>query len=118
MKPQNNQPLPQAVQSCHDLLLWMIPQLDKFPRLRRYTLGEKINSLLLEILEFLLDATYSKRPYTPLNKANIKLSMLRHLWRLCMELKVIDKRRYRFGSDLITEIGQQTGGWQKYSDGK
>lgn len=27
--------LPQAVQSCHDLLLWLIPQLDKFPRARR-----------------------------------------------------------------------------------
>ncbi len=22
----------QAVQSCHELLLWMIPQVDKFPR--------------------------------------------------------------------------------------
>jgi len=34
--------VPQAVQSCHELLLWLIPQLDKFPRLRRFTLGERI----------------------------------------------------------------------------
>jgi hypothetical protein len=34
--------VPQAVQSCHDLLLWVIPQLDKFPRVRRFTLGERI----------------------------------------------------------------------------
>lgn len=34
--------VPQAVQSCHELLLWLIPQLDKFPRQRRYTLGERI----------------------------------------------------------------------------
>ena len=27
------------------LLLWIIPQLDKFPRLRRYTLGERIQTL-------------------------------------------------------------------------
>ena len=32
----------QAVQSCYELLLWLIPQLDKFPRVRRYTLGERI----------------------------------------------------------------------------
>jgi hypothetical protein len=25
--------VPQAVQSCHELLLWLIPQLDKFPRM-------------------------------------------------------------------------------------
>ena len=34
--------VPQAVQSCHELLLWVIPQLDKFPRVRRFTLGERI----------------------------------------------------------------------------
>ena len=28
--------VPQAVQSCHELLLWLIPQLDKFPRVRRF----------------------------------------------------------------------------------
>jgi hypothetical protein len=32
--------LPQVVQDCHDLLLWLIPHLDKFPRKRRLTLGE------------------------------------------------------------------------------
>jgi hypothetical protein len=29
--------VPQAVQSCYELLLWLIPQLDKFPRARRFT---------------------------------------------------------------------------------
>ena len=28
--------VPQAVQSCHDMLLWLIPQLDKFPRVRQF----------------------------------------------------------------------------------
>ena len=31
------------------LLLWIIPQLHKFPRLRRYTLGERIETLLLPV---------------------------------------------------------------------
>ncbi len=34
--------IPQVVQSCHELLLWLIPQLDKFPRSRRFTLGEQL----------------------------------------------------------------------------
>ena len=34
--------IPQAVQSCHELLLWLIPQLDKYPRARRFTLCERI----------------------------------------------------------------------------
>jgi hypothetical protein len=40
--------VPQAVQSCHELLLWLIPQLDKFPRVR-FTLGERIEMRLLRI---------------------------------------------------------------------
>ena len=36
---------------CHALLLWIIPQMDKFPRLRRYTLGERIETLLLQVLD-------------------------------------------------------------------
>jgi hypothetical protein len=31
--------LPQAVQSCHELLLWLIPQLDKFPRVQHIGMG-------------------------------------------------------------------------------
>ena len=37
--------VPQAVESCHELLLWLIPQLDKFPPVRRFTLGERIEAI-------------------------------------------------------------------------
>ena len=33
--------VPQAVQSCHELLRWLIPQLDKFPR-ARWSIGAAI----------------------------------------------------------------------------
>ena len=36
--------VPQAVQSCHEMLLWLIPQLDKFPRMGR---GQKTPSFIL-----------------------------------------------------------------------
>jgi hypothetical protein len=43
---------PQAVQSCHALIGWLIPQLDKLRR--RFTLGERPELALLEVLELLL----------------------------------------------------------------
>ena len=51
---------PQAVQACHELLVWLIPQLDKFPRARRFTLGDRLEGALLEVLELLVDAAYSR----------------------------------------------------------
>jgi len=44
--------VPQAVQSCHELLLWLIPQLDKFPRARRFTLEMKVGSDLVLCVVF------------------------------------------------------------------
>lgn len=48
--------VPQAVQACHELLLWLIPQLDKFPRVRRFTLGERLEASLIQVLELLVEA--------------------------------------------------------------
>ena len=78
---------PQAIHDCHALLLWIIPQLDKFPRLRRYTLGERIETLLLQVLERLLEAAYSSgRDKTrALQRASQQLNVVRHLWRLSHE---------------------------------
>ncbi|WP_367154612.1 hypothetical protein [Methylomonas sp. HYX-M1] len=40
---------PVAVHDCHQLLAWIIPQLDQYPRARRFTLGEKLEVLLMEV---------------------------------------------------------------------
>ena len=34
---------PKAIEDCHALLAWMLPQLDKFPRSRRFTSGSRID---------------------------------------------------------------------------
>ena len=47
---------PQAVQAAHELLVSLIPQLDKFPRARRFTLGERLEAGVLVILERLIEA--------------------------------------------------------------
>ena len=41
--------VPKAVQDCHDLLRWLIPHLDEFPRARRFTLGERLEGDLLDV---------------------------------------------------------------------
>ena len=62
---------PQAVQDCHALLLWLIPHLDKFPRLRRFTLGERLEGGLLVVLEHLVEAAYSRDKAVPSRIDNV-----------------------------------------------
>jgi hypothetical protein len=71
---------PQAVQACHELILWLIPQLDKFPRTRRYTLGERIENELLAVLGLLVDATYSRSKQQVLKQANQRLGLAFQSW--------------------------------------
>ena len=103
-----------SIQKCHELILWIIPQLDKFPRQRRFTLGDKIEQRLLDVLELLIEATYMHRGKARLlEQVNTQLTVLRHLWRLTFELKIIAQKKYIYGGQLLVELGKQIGGWQK-----
>ncbi|MFL7794367.1 MAG: diversity-generating retroelement protein Avd [Anaerolineae bacterium] len=105
----------QAVQACHEFLLWLIPQLDKFPRMRRFTLGDRLERGLLEVLEPLVEAAYSRPKYAALKRANLRLEVVRHLWRLAHELQVVSTRRYEYGARQMEELGRQVGGWLRSS---
>lgn len=104
---------PKACEDCHQLILWIIPAIDRLPRQRRFTLGERIESSLLEVLELLVEAAYSKERRPVLKMANRRLARARHLWRLAMELGDVDKRRYSHGANLIDQLGRQIGAWTK-----
>ncbi len=106
---------PQAVQACHELIRWLIPQLDKFPRLRRFTLGERLEQALLDVLELLLEAAYTRARQPALQRANLRLEIARHMWRLAHELEVVSTRRYEYGAKMMDELGRQIGGWLRSS---
>ncbi|MDP2831870.1 MAG: diversity-generating retroelement protein Avd [Pseudomonadota bacterium] len=110
--PQNT---PKAIQDCHDILGWMLPQLDKFPRARRFTLGERIESGLLFVLEKLVEAAYSRNRQALLHAANLRLEVVRHLWRLAYEAKAVAMKSWSHGAERMIELGKQIGGWLKAS---
>ncbi len=105
--------LPKAVQDCHNLIIWLVPLLDQFPRNRRFTLGERLESGLLEILECLVEAAYARKKDQILSRANLRIAIVLHLWRMAFELKVISSKRYAHGAGLLEQLGKQTGGWLK-----
>lgn len=110
--------VPPAIQDCHTLLEWLIPQLDQFPRRRRFTLGERIESLLLEVLQALIEAAYQRDDAEGLRRANLKLDVVRHLWRLSFRLRAVSSKSYEYGSRRFTELGRQIGGWQRHRSGQ
>jgi len=61
----------------YDLLLYLIPQLTKFPRDQKFLLADRIETLLLDYLEDMIQAYYTKDKAFILEQGNLKLERSR-----------------------------------------
>ena len=104
---------PKVVEDLHRTLRWMIPELDRWPRNRRFTLGERIEAGLLDVLALTTEAAYTRADLALLRQANTRLAVVRHLWRLAHELEVVGRRRYGHGAGMLVDAGRQIGAWSR-----
>jgi len=104
----------QAVTKVYDILKWLIPQISRFPRSHKFTLGDRVTNLGLDVLMLLVEANYARNKMELLQQANQKLEQLRYLLRLCRDLELFSLKRYGHISRQINEAGNQIGGWLKY----
>jgi 23S rRNA-intervening sequence protein len=102
-----------ALERTYQFLAWLVPTLDKFPRRQKFLLGDRIESTALDVLEGLVEATYTRNRGRMLEAVNLKLDKLRFLFRLSCELQLLDQRRYEHAARGIDEIGRLVGGWIK-----
>lgn len=106
---------PLIITKAYDLILYLVPQVAKFPRQQRYTLGERLESTMLDFLSLLIEARYTRDKASLLRQANRTLEKTRYGIRLCKDLKVMSLHTYEVLSKRIHEIGLQLGGWLKQS---
>ena len=81
----------------------------------RFTIWQRSEDLILELLECILAASQlSRKDKLPiLEKASIKLNFLRVFLRLMKEVKIVDVKKYITLEQLVDEIGRMLGGWIK-----
>ena len=102
------------IQKIYDLIKWYVPILNKLPRDFKFGLGDRISTLLYDILESLIYARYQSEKLELLNNINSKLEVLRYQTRLLHDFEQIDVRRYEFVSEILNGIGTDLGGWIKH----
>ena len=49
-----------AVEAHQQFILWLVPTIEKFPRSQKFLLGDRIQSTALDVLEALIEATYTR----------------------------------------------------------
>jgi len=98
----------------YDLIKYLFPVIQKFPRDQKFILGDRMQNALLDILELYIKSYYSgTKKRIILTDVNIKLEQLRYLIRLCYDFKYINMKRYSFIFEKVDELGRMTGGWIK-----
>jgi hypothetical protein len=71
-----------ALEAHYRFLMWLAPTLEKFPRSHKFTIGDRIEVLALDVLEALIEATYSRDRSQQLRCANLGIEKLSFLLRL------------------------------------
>ena len=102
-----------VVEKHYKLILWMLPKIANFPKDQRFLLADRIERILLDILEMLIEAVYSKDRRGILTRSNLKLDLLRFMARIAKDMKYINVRAYDFFCQSVLEIGRMVGGWMR-----
>ena len=83
------------------------------PKADRHTIYERSENAILDMVECILEAGYSKTSdkVVILERASTKLNLLRFFVRLMKETRSIDTKKYTALQTHIDEIGRMLGGW-------
>lgn len=97
-------------QKVFDFLIWIYPQINKFPKNQRFVLGQRIEQRILDVLESVVLIAKEKFKLPHVRRASQNLDMLKILLRVAVSLKFINIKSYGTCSEKILEIEKLLGG--------
>ena len=102
-----------ALDAHYRFILWLVPAVIRFPRTHKFLLGDRMHNTAMDVLEALIEATYTRRRDASLSRANLGIEKLRFLFRLANDLRCLDPRRYEYAARCLDETGRRIGAWRK-----
>lgn len=97
----------------YDLLGWLLPKTEHFPKLYRSTITQRLMDAVLDFQESLYQAEAfdEKIRLRHLRQADAHLNMVRLYLRLVQQWGWITMGQYEHTSRMVVEIGRLLGGW-------
>src|SRR3989339_1909420 len=83
-----------------------------FPKKDRYSLGQKIDNLTIDLFSLIIQAGISKQQIKieALNKAVVQVDILKILLRLAKDINALETKKYLQLQQMVHEIGRMIGG--------
>ena len=97
-----------------DLLTWLLPQCEKFPRPQRFVVTGRLQAAVLDFQERIVEANAlaaGPARQARLREADAELVKLRLYLRLAHRWGWIKDGQYEHVSEMVAEIGRLLGGW-------
>lgn len=101
-----------------ELLNWLLPKVERFPRLYRFTVTQRLMNAALDFQEELFAAQNQRGQarYQHLQNCDMYLNRLRLYLRLIHHWHWLNDGQYEHVSRMVAEIGRLLGGWLKQSE--
>jgi hypothetical protein len=98
-----------------DLLAWLLPKLERFPRFYRLTITQRVMDAALDFQELLFEAQSQggSTRQRHLRQADAALNKLRLYLRLAHRWHWLNDGQYQHVSTMVAELGRLLGGWMK-----
>ncbi len=103
----------------YDLLTWLLPLAEKFPRAQRFVVTKRLQDAALDFQERLIEANAASagpRRTRKLAEADAELLKLRLYLRLAHRWSWLSDGQYEHVSAMVAEIGRLLGGWIRSAD--
>ena len=93
----------EILQKSYDLVKWIYPTVNKFPKSQRSVLSQRIELLVLSILSFAIKLNYSDGKTTRKNTM-LEIHKLQVLLRVSKDLSFLSFKQYEYASKILTEM--------------
>ncbi len=99
----------------YDLLTWLLPQCERFPKNQRFVVTQRLQAAALDFQEAIFEANArsGSRRLEHLQAADAHLNKLRLYLRLSRQWNWLSSGQYEHASRLVASVGKLLGGWIK-----
>ncbi len=97
----------------YDLLTWLLPQCDRFPKAQRFVVTQRLQGTLLDFQEAIFEANAREgmQRLEHLRSADAYLNKLRLYLRLARQWDWLSSGQYQHASRMVAGVGKLLGGW-------
>jgi hypothetical protein len=104
----------------YDLLAWLLPKGERFPRAYRHTVTKRLLDAALDVQEGLFEAQArrGRARLEQLQGVDAALNRVRLYLRLAHDWRWLSDGQHEHASRMVAEIGRLLGGWLRQARGR